>query len=305
MAIQSVMVSVDGSRFSEVAVPVARQLAKSARASLAVVMAHEAAAVPVAAAGDGFPDDTEGQALRVREKTYLAELALGHPHTGGIPVGFRLLDGAAGAALIAEIELARPDLLVMSTHGRGAISRLWLGSVADYVIRHSERPILLLPGASDDPADGRFRRGVVLMDRTVAAEAIIGPVAEFAALHQSHLTLLHVVEPALGSIGLPGAPPVRGGNRQPGVENRIAQRYLDDVADRLRAHGVQVATRVVAGVGVAPTILQQIEIGDYDFVAMTTHGESRLAAPLLGRVADKVIRGAERPLLLVRPKPGD
>ncbi len=300
MAIQSVMVSVDGSRFSEVAVPVARRLAKSARASLTVVMAHEAAAVP-APVGAGYSGDPDGQAVRVREKTYLAELALANAHAGGVPVGFRLIEGVPGAALIAEMELSRPDLVVMSTHGRGAMGRLWFGSVADYVIRHAGRPILLLPGAVDDIADCSFRRGLVLLDRTAAAEAVLEPVAGFAALHQSHLTLMHVLEPASDALGtLAGW---SGSDRDPNVsiEYREAQRYLDGLADQLRAQGVQVATRVVVGMGVAPTILQQIETCGHDFVAMTTHGGSGMTAPLLGTVADKVIRGAERPLFLVRP----
>lgn len=301
MSIQSVMVSVDGSRFSETAVPVARQLARTARASLTIVMAHEMAGVPTAA-GVGESDDRDGQGIRVLEKTYLAEIALANAHTGGIPVGFRLIEGSPGPALIAEMDLARPDLLVMSTHGRGVLSRLWLGSVADYVVRHATQPMLLLPGSANVAADCSFRRGLVLMDRTEAAEAVLGPVAEFAALHQSHLTLMHVLEPEPGALGMASGESVPPRDSQLGGEYRKAQRYLDGLAHELRAHGIQVATRVVVGLGAAPTILQQIEVGGYDFVAMTTHAGSGMVAPLLGRVADKVIRGAERPVFLVRPR---
>ena len=42
------------------------------------------------------------------------------------------------------------DLIAMSTHGRSGIGRWLLGSIADKVVRHSEKPVLLLRAHKTD-----------------------------------------------------------------------------------------------------------------------------------------------------------
>ena len=51
----------------------------------------------------------------------------------------------AGAILEVEREL-RPDMIVMATHGRGGLSHLVLGSVADRIVRESSVPVLTVRG---------------------------------------------------------------------------------------------------------------------------------------------------------------
>jgi nucleotide-binding universal stress UspA family protein len=49
----------------------------------------------------------------------------------------------------AVLEAARQtdvDLLVLTTHGRRGVKRAMLGSVAEKVVRHADRPVLVLPG---------------------------------------------------------------------------------------------------------------------------------------------------------------
>jgi nucleotide-binding universal stress UspA family protein len=49
------------------------------------------------------------------------------------------------------------DLVIMGTHGRGGVSRLLLGSVADRVIRFAPCPVLTVRGPSDEAEGGRIR----------------------------------------------------------------------------------------------------------------------------------------------------
>lgn len=41
-----------------------------------------------------------------------------------------------------------PDLVIMSSHGRSGIARALLGSVTEYVLRHTKRPVLVIPAGS-------------------------------------------------------------------------------------------------------------------------------------------------------------
>jgi nucleotide-binding universal stress UspA family protein len=216
-----------------------------------------------------------------------------------------LLEGIAGAALVAELDRTDPDLLVMATHGRGAFSRLWIGSVADHVVRHTSTPVLLLHPKEGEPVtkEVQFGKGLVLLDRSEEAEAILPVVADFARVHQSHLTLLHVVEPGIGVWSGPEA-----GFTAPEAELAVqaarddAQRYLDHVADRLRSEGIRVATKSILGAGIARTVLAQLDAGPFDYLALTTHGVGGVRRVLVGSVADKLIRSAGKPVLVLRPE---
>jgi nucleotide-binding universal stress UspA family protein len=47
-----------------------------------------------------------------------------------------------GEAIVLRAKRTRADLVVMGTHGRSPVARAVLGSVADYVVRHAECPVL-------------------------------------------------------------------------------------------------------------------------------------------------------------------
>jgi nucleotide-binding universal stress UspA family protein len=52
--------------------------------------------------------------------------------------------GHPAAGILQAGDEAAADLIVMSTHGRGGLQRLWLGSVAWKVVQHTHRPVLLV-----------------------------------------------------------------------------------------------------------------------------------------------------------------
>ena len=55
-----------------------------------------------------------------------------------------LLTGRPADEILAYAEKHDADLIIMSTHGRSGVSRWFLGSVAERVVRHSPVPVLLV-----------------------------------------------------------------------------------------------------------------------------------------------------------------
>jgi nucleotide-binding universal stress UspA family protein len=53
--------------------------------------------------------------------------------------------GHAAEAIVDIAERTSADLIALSTHGRSGPTRWILGSVADAVIRHADRPCLVVP----------------------------------------------------------------------------------------------------------------------------------------------------------------
>ena len=55
-----------------------------------------------------------------------------------------LVEGEPAEAILGAVAQTRADLLVMGTHGRGGLTRLLLGSVAEKVLRHSPVPVVTI-----------------------------------------------------------------------------------------------------------------------------------------------------------------
>lgn len=82
---------------------------------------------------------------------------------------------------------------------------------------------------------------------------------------------------------------------------READEYLKAQQNSLRQQGYEVYYRVVEGENVAEWILGVADGADVDAIVMSTHGRSGIQRWVFGSVAEKVLRHARVPVLLVRP----
>lgn len=300
----SMCVPLDGSPWSEQALPLAISIARRSGADLTLVRVH----VPVIYVfiGDvnlgGVPiaDTLIDADVRASERAALDQLRSQLSSDSDLRITCALLDGPVAGSLAEHVAASRYDLVVMTTHGRGAFSRFWLGSVADSFIRHSTTPTLLIrphdtPIAQiDAPA---LRRILIPLDGSLLAEQIIPAALALGETQDAEYTLLHVDE-AEPSTLLAAHRSVEIAPIRP--LHSTSQHYLDAVAERLRAHGHRVSITVATGPA-APTILRHAQASQADLIALATHGRSGLPRLALGSVADKIIRGADTPILLIRP----
>ena len=305
MTYRNILIPIDGSYFAEAALPYGKGLARATGARLHLVMVH--AQVPALIGMGETPPLVElDESSKEQERTYLAHLSGELLHEGLPMVEFRELEGPPGPVLCEEAERIDADLVIMATHGRGAMGRLWLGSVADYMFRHLTTPVLLVhPDRLQPPAPPSFGSLLVSLDLSKDSQVILEPVIRLAQVTQAHVTLVHVIEPVVGavSLGMPFAAPIPVELFE--EQRSTAQRKLDRIADVLRDRGLSVSARLVDAANAAVGLLEKLEDKRYDLIAMTTHGRGGVRRLLLGSVADKVIRGAAKPVLVVRPTTGD
>ena len=293
---RSLLVPLDGSAFAEHALPFAASIARRAGATLRVVRVH----VPVASLYSGnelVADLTLDAKIRENETAYLDGVVKRLAEIVPVPVSRILADGPVADALREQSLASAADLVVMATHGRGPLSRFWLGSVADTLVRCLPMPILLVRPQEEVPtlaAEVRLRRILIPLDGSVLAEQILGPATELGSLTQAEFTLLRVVEPFM-------PPPHQLLGPLFDQLAREAQIYVDGVAERLRGQSLRVETRVVFNRFASAAILEEAQVHVSDLIALETHGRGGLTRMLLGSVADKVVRGALTPLLLHRP----
>jgi nucleotide-binding universal stress UspA family protein len=187
------------------------------------------------------------------------------------------------------------DLLIMSSHGRSGIRPWALGSVIVKVFHESAcpilvtRPDLMLAWSIETPV---LKKILIPLDGSDVSLAALPFVKELARSLDASLILVNVI---LDSVFMPLA------SEFVVQQTGWAEQFLEKVAEETRASGLDVSTRVVAGVGVVDAIIRAAEESKADLIALSTHGRSGLARWPIGSVADGVAHRASLPCLLVRP----
>ncbi len=138
---------------------------------------------------------------------------------------------------------------------------------------------------------------LIPLDGSARAEAALDQGIELAKRFGGQLTLLRAV--ALVPEGLTGKEQI---DHIRAEQMRSAQAYLDDLAKRASAAGVQVNTAALPG-DAARTILNFAREKAAGAIVINSHGMGGLAGHVFGSVADKVVRGATCPVLVLHERP--
>ena len=266
-----VMVPVDGSRLAERAVDVALPLIQRCEGKLSLVKVRQSL-------GDASAD---------ADRKYLKQLAdRADDFPGPIVSSHLMTDRLVGrpmpdpprrviADVLAEFAVSdNVDLAIMTTHGRGGLARTWMGSVADSFIRHAPVPVFVF---RPDSRRTRIDRIVALHDGSVDAEFVLGSALQLAECAAAECTLLHVAADA----------------RDIDAACEMLVRVADDHSGQVR-----LSVDVITGEDVAASVLAYAVEHHVDVIALTTRTTNAAERLLLGSVADRLVRTADRPLLI-------
>ncbi len=152
---KKILVCLDGSKLAEAALPYAIEEAKRFESELVLFRAYyeplpTSPAVPGAV---GVPVMTKRVAAHLVEdekevERYLKSLAGKLQKETKLAVSYDKAMGQAGPAIVEYCGKQGVELIAIASHGRSGLGRVVLGSVADYVTRHSSVPILLVRPAA-------------------------------------------------------------------------------------------------------------------------------------------------------------
>lgn len=206
------------------------------------------------------------------------------PHLAEVVVTTEVRVGEVAAEIADAAEQGDADLIVITTHGRGGFDASGRGSVADKLVRTARVPVLVVPPGAPKAALGSL---VVSLDGSSDAERALAPARALAEAAAAQLHLLRVIDPDVGW--------------------HLAEPELQSLEDALRTAadaslaGVSQPGDVAAVVRgkVADTIIEYANEHACDLIVMATHGRAGKLRLELGSVADRVVRLANRPVLLV------
>jgi len=220
----------------------------------------------------------------------------------GITLDCRVREGASiHDEIVAQATAIHADLLVLGTHGRSGFQRLFLGSVAEKVIRKAACPTLVVPPRAPDLAAdagaefGRILCPVDFSESSLDALALAISMAEEA---DARLTLLHVVEWPRRASDEPTAVDVDFARLHDRALVNARRRLHDLIPEQARTY-CTVETTVVEGTAHESIARHASERG-CDLIVMGVHGRGAFERLLFGSTTHQVIRAAACPVLIAR-----
>ena len=263
--LNSIVIPLDGSELSESALPVAAQVAASA-------------GIPTVLLTSGWGSTVDELQSYLQGKAATFE---GPTTTNVVPDTFP-------ATAISHV-VDSGGAVVMATHGRSGIGKALLGSVAEDVIKATDRPVVLVgpSGGSARPLQGGTM--VVSTDGSATAGTVIDLAAEWATTLGMVVHVVAVCSPDGTAAG-----------RTDLTDAEVAA-AVTAAAERLRAKGLAATEETLIGKDPARAIVELAGRLPAAMIAMSTHARVGLARTALGSTAIKVVHDASCPVLVTKP----
>lgn len=200
------------------------------------------------------------------------------------------------------------DLVIIGTYGRGGLRHMLLGSTAERVVRQSCCPVLVVHQQADEAestgtsgADAsialpplQFRKLLVPMDFSDCAKKALRCAGALAGKFGAQITLLHTVQlaPVIGEAPLMDIE---------SIECQMRENAQRDLEVLRKTVDVNVPSEILVRAGSPPEeIIKVARERDIDLIVISTYGHAGVAHVLLGSTAEKVVRHASCPVLVLR-----
>ncbi len=146
-----------------------------------------------------------------------------------------------------------------------------------------------------------YQHILVPLDGSELAECVLPHVEALAEKHDAcRVTLVRVVPPLhlYGGVESSLSPEERQRLEKDSIN--VAREYLDGVTKRLKGDRVKVEIEVLYGGQVVDELVEYMEKSEVDLIVIATHGRSGISRWVWGNVADRILRSACVPVLMVR-----
>jgi len=194
-------------------------------------------------------------------------------------------EGTAAKRIIETAEEEGADMIVMGRRGRSAIEKLFIGSVANQVLRNSPVPLLL---TKKRPGRNGFRKLLVPTDFSEFEEIERDYAWKLAKAFDADLTLLHVLELHDHEFS-----PRELEDMMAAVLKRLRQRKSREKED------IKVSEDVARAVDAATGIVDYVDTNRIDLIVISTCGPGKIERFFLGSTTEKVISYSSVPVFAI------
>lgn len=229
-------------------------------------------------------------------------------HAGQLEVRAHTRAGLPWDEIHQASNLLNVDLTVMTTHGRSGLSQLFMGSVAERVLRTAVNPLLTLRSGTEpeslEQAQQHTRQLpkqlLVAADLSHGTLRVLELAGRLADRFDAQVTLVHVLDMSYTSLALLNAKP-----SEDNFQQRLIQTASDTLRAYLEAHRDTLSPRILSAplmlrIGEAAVeLLSASDEANADLVILGRHTYSGLRRLLMGSTAEQVVRASDVPVLVV------
>jgi len=267
---EHLLVPLDGSRFAEMALPMAEKLTRIYRTRLTLVTA-------------------------VGEKAEYLRQTADRLRGQGLDVEYVVGDGSVVDVTRNIVTERGVDLVVTSTRG-GSGARHWLtGGVASRIVQAISQPVLLVQSDRQNDKSPPLKRLLITLDGSETSELIMPYAMALSDTFQGEILLLSV----------PDVPePTEFGASVTWLETKRAEaeteawKYLDTIVAAIR-DGCPAVRTVVTGSRPASAIVDVSKSEQVDMIMMATRGRGGVERLWVGSVTERVVQHTQLPVFLL------
>lgn len=299
----TILVPVDGSVLAQQAIPYARALLRPDDQVLLLRVVPLAESIAAAMTGTVIASEDEVSAMwKQAADGELAEAA-GHAGIAADRIETEVAVGDPAEQIVAAAQAKPAEMIVMASHGRGAIGRAIFGSVADRVAHTATVPVMLVRPSKDhtDRPDFHVARVVVPLDGSALAEEALPVAKRISTQLAVPIHLVRAIDPVSALPMAPSVTPIAP------VSPEIATQIMNEIEAEAKGT-LATVERKLAGDGFTATaellegspffaIADALKPGDV--LVMTSHGRTGVRRWLMGSVAEKLVREAPAPVVIV------
>lgn len=197
-------------------------------------------------------------------------------------------------------------LIVISTHGRTGLKRMFLGSTAERLVQHARCPVFVvrererdfadLQQSTDKKATSRKMKMLVPVDFSECSRQGLSYALSFARPWNAEIILLHTIQ--IQPFIEPSHYAAYDQTPSLAAIERAAKGQMLKLVRKTEFGGVPYKTDIQIG-RPAEQICQSAEDREIDLIVVSTHGHTGLEHVLIGSVAEHVVRYAHCPVLVV------
>jgi nucleotide-binding universal stress UspA family protein len=210
-------------------------------------------------------------------------------------------EGRAYEEICAVARRSKTDLIVIATHGYTGYRRTFLGSTTERVVQHSPCPVLVVrqhhrslvrSNGQVSPTGFRPRKILIPLDFSDCSQVAFDYGLEIARQLRADLALLHVVNPHWYPFG----------DEYAALDASRLMKEAREASDKqMREMATKTNLRCAVDVRQGSPAMEICKYANkkVDLIIISTHGRSGLSHALIGSTAERVVRYADGPVMVV------
>lgn len=295
-----ILVTLDGSKLSERAVPHALQMARAFQSQVILLEVLEPEQVNEES---GLIDPLSWQIQKAEAELYL-QTQRNVVREQYSQIEHQILEGKTPEAILQFAQNSNIDLLVMSSHGRGGLSRWNVSSVIHKVVSKAYLPVLVVRAyqpTQEELAAPTYKKILLPIDCSKRAECAIPATIAIAEANNAEIILMNVLKTPEVPFTVKDAQEMnRVVDELMTLSRGAVEDYMAELSNRIP---VKNEVRIIESNSAPQAIHELADQEDVDLLVFCAHGQTGHVKWPFGSVSNNYLEHGNRSVLVIQDFP--